>query len=214
MLDGIPALDLWDVIVAVLHGNTYQSNQEEQCDLCTNPREVRAAPHTLHKRKKSHGVIDDPDNVDFISSNVNSSRQQALLYVPSGPGAESFFEARRSLHIRNIYAKKKGIARKLILNLRAIMISQEVDLVAGDFNGTAWRCRSRENLSTIDEAFTDCALPTPPTGPHTVVVTRIHCEQLGRCMWISQTTGFSTLLDSGQTWCLLHPLESTWPETE
>ena len=67
-----------------------------------------------------------------------------------------------SLHISNVYAKKKGIAKKLILTLRAIMISQEVDLVAGDFNGTAWRCRSRENLSTIDEAFADCDLPTPP----------------------------------------------------
>ena len=42
------------------------------------------------------------------------------------------------------------------------MISQEVDLVAGDFNGTAWRCRSRDNPSTIDAAFADCALPTPP----------------------------------------------------
>ena len=37
------------------------------------------------------------------------------------------------LHISNIYAQKKGIAKKLILTLRAIMISQEVDLVAGDF---------------------------------------------------------------------------------
>ena len=27
-LDGNPALDLWHLIVAVLHGNTYQSNQE------------------------------------------------------------------------------------------------------------------------------------------------------------------------------------------
>ena len=69
-----------------------------------------------------------------------------------------------SLHISNIYAKKKGIAKKLFLTLCAIMISQGVDLVAGDFNGTAWRCRSRNNLSTIDEAFTDCALPPPP-GP-------------------------------------------------
>ena len=67
-----------------------------------------------------------------------------------------------SLHINNIYAKKKGIAKKLILTLRAIMISQEVDLVAGDFNGTAWRYRSKDNLSTIDEAFTDSTLPTPP----------------------------------------------------
>ena len=32
-----------------------------------------------------------------------------------------------SLRISNIYAKKKGIAKKLILTLRAIMISQEVD---------------------------------------------------------------------------------------
>ena len=29
-LDGIPALDLWDLIVVVLHGNTYQSNQERR----------------------------------------------------------------------------------------------------------------------------------------------------------------------------------------
>ena len=31
--------------------------------------------------------------------------------------------------------------------LRAIMISQEVDLVVGDFNGTAWWCRSRDDNS-------------------------------------------------------------------
>ena len=67
-----------------------------------------------------------------------------------------------SLHISNIYAKKKGIAKKLILTLRAIMISQEVDLVAGDFNGTAWRHRGKDNFSTIDEAFLDSILPTPP----------------------------------------------------
>ena len=77
-LDGIPTLDLWDLIVAVLHGNTYQSNQERR-DPCTNL--VRAALHKLPMRKKSHGKIDDLDNVDFISSNVHSSRQEALLYV-------------------------------------------------------------------------------------------------------------------------------------
>ena len=27
-LEGIPALDSWDLIVAVLHGNTYQNDQE------------------------------------------------------------------------------------------------------------------------------------------------------------------------------------------
>ena len=48
-LDGKPELDLWDLIVAVLHGNTYQSNQE-RCDPCTNQREVRSTPHTIQNK--------------------------------------------------------------------------------------------------------------------------------------------------------------------
>ena len=74
-LDGIPALDLWDLSVTVLHGNTYQSNQERG-DPYTNL--VRVNPHKLSTRKKSHGMI---VNVDFVSSNVHSSRQEALLNI-------------------------------------------------------------------------------------------------------------------------------------
>ena len=77
---GYPALDLWDLIVAVLNGNTYQSNQE-RWDLCAKLREVRAAPHKLQKRKQSQVVINDLDNVDCIPSRVNSSHQEALLCV-------------------------------------------------------------------------------------------------------------------------------------
>ena len=69
-----------------------------------------------------------------------------------------------SLHVNHTYAMKRGIAKKLILTIRAIMIGHQIDLVAGNFNGTAWRCSNRDNMSTIDEAFADCALPTPP-GP-------------------------------------------------
>ena len=69
-----------------------------------------------------------------------------------------------SLHINNVCAKRRGIAKKIIQAVRALMISQDIDLVAGDFNSAAWRCRSRDNLSSIDEAFADCALPTLP-GP-------------------------------------------------
>ena len=46
-----------------------------------NSREVRSTPHTIQKRKQSQGVINDLDNVDFIHSDVNSSHQEALLYV-------------------------------------------------------------------------------------------------------------------------------------
>ena len=50
-LDGIPALDLWDLIVALLHGNTYQNNQE-RATRARKLREVRAAPHKLQKTKE------------------------------------------------------------------------------------------------------------------------------------------------------------------
>ena len=46
-----------------------------------NKREVRSTAHTIQKRKQSQGVINDSENVDFIPSNVNSSHQEALLYV-------------------------------------------------------------------------------------------------------------------------------------
>ena len=52
-LDGVPALDLWDLIVAVLHGNTYQNDQ------------VRRDPSKSRTRRNIYGKIDDLDNVDL-----------------------------------------------------------------------------------------------------------------------------------------------------
>ena len=46
-----------------------------------NKSEVRSTPHTIQKRKQSQGVIKYLDIVDFLPSNVNSSHQEALLYV-------------------------------------------------------------------------------------------------------------------------------------
>ena len=65
-LDGISALDLWDLIVVVL-GNTNQSHKE-QGDLSPNQRDVRSTPHIIQKRKQSQRMINDLDNVDFVSS--------------------------------------------------------------------------------------------------------------------------------------------------
>ena len=46
-----------------------------------NTSEICSPPHTIDKRKQSRRVINDLDNVDFISSNVHSSHQEALLYI-------------------------------------------------------------------------------------------------------------------------------------
>ena len=65
----MPALELWDLIVSVL-GNVSRisdrSGQPESDD---------------HKHHKSHNKIDVLENIDSVPSNVQSSRQEALLYV-------------------------------------------------------------------------------------------------------------------------------------
>ena len=53
-MDGIPALDFWDLVVTVLHGNTHQNDQ------------IRGDPYKSPTRKKIPGKIDDLNNVDFF----------------------------------------------------------------------------------------------------------------------------------------------------
>ena len=82
-------------------------------------------------------------------------------------GGQKFFTV-MSVHINNNYAKKRGIGKKLLLTIRAIIQDEHVDLVASDFNGAAWR-QSHGNkpqpTSTSEEAFADTDFPMPP-GPH------------------------------------------------
>ena len=51
---------------------------------------------------------------------------------------KSFFTV-MSLHINNNYAKKRGIDKKLLLTIRAVMLDEHVDFAAGHFNGAAHR---------------------------------------------------------------------------
>ena len=67
-LDGIPALELWDLIVSVL-GNMTQ----------TTERTVR--PVIIDRSQRSQGMTNALNNIDCVPSNVQSSHQEALLYV-------------------------------------------------------------------------------------------------------------------------------------
>ena len=68
-LDGLLALELWDLIVSVL-GNisrvSDRSGKPESDD---------------HKHLKSHNKIDVTRDIDAVPSNFQSARQEALLYV-------------------------------------------------------------------------------------------------------------------------------------
>ena len=67
-LDGIPALDLWDLIVSVF-GNTAQTTERPGRLVITD------------KNQNSQGKINVMENIDSVPFNVQSSRQEALLYV-------------------------------------------------------------------------------------------------------------------------------------
>ena len=70
-LDGVPALDWWDLIVLVL-GNTIQTHDRTEqpvvnCDKNHGPN------------KRSQGMTNVLNHIDCVPSNVNFSHQEALL---------------------------------------------------------------------------------------------------------------------------------------
>ena len=67
-LDGLPALELWDLIVSVL-GNTIQTPERP------------GRPVVNDKDQRSQGRTNVLNHIDCVPSNVQSSRQEALLYV-------------------------------------------------------------------------------------------------------------------------------------
>ena len=67
-LDGLPALELWD-IVSVLGNISRISDRTEK------------PVNGEDKHHKSHNKIDAMKDIDSVPSNVQSARQEALLYV-------------------------------------------------------------------------------------------------------------------------------------
>ena len=68
-LDGLPALELWDLIVSVFGNISRVSDRSGQLD------------NDVHKHHKSQKKINVMENIDSVPSNVQSSRQEALLCV-------------------------------------------------------------------------------------------------------------------------------------
>ena len=53
----------------------------------------------------------------------------------------------------------------LPVTVRTVMLQEQVDTVAGDFNGAAWRRQAGSDprpISIIEEAFANTSLPIPP----------------------------------------------------
>ena len=68
-LDGLPPLELWDLIISVFGNISHISDRTGKPE------------SDDHKHHKSHNKIDVTRDIDVVPSNVQSARQEALLYV-------------------------------------------------------------------------------------------------------------------------------------
>ena len=68
-LDGLPVLELWDLIIPVL------GNISRVSDRSGKPESDDQKPH------KSHNKIDVTRNIDAVPSNVQSARQEGVILV-------------------------------------------------------------------------------------------------------------------------------------
>ena len=68
-LDGLPVLELWDLIVSVFGNVSRVSDRSGKPD------------NDVHKRHKTQKKINVKENIDSVPSNVQSANREALLYV-------------------------------------------------------------------------------------------------------------------------------------
>ena len=67
-LDGLPALESWELIVSAL-GNMTQTTERTERSVI------------IDRSQKSQGIFNVLNDIDCVPSNVQSSHQEALLYV-------------------------------------------------------------------------------------------------------------------------------------
>ena len=85
----------------------------------------------------------------------------AFRRVP--PSGKPYFTV-MSLHTNNYYATRREIAKNVLFPIRTVACQEQVDVVAGDLHGAAWRKKSgdiQQRDSTIEEAFANTNLPIP-----------------------------------------------------
>ena len=116
-LDGLPALELWDLIVSVIGNVSRVSDGSMQLD------------SDVHKRHKPHKKIDVMKDIDSVPSNVQSARQEALLYV---------FEDNEAVI--------KMIIKGRSLTMRHV--SKHLKVAFGCLIESTWTPRSKSNTST------------------------------------------------------------------
>ena len=81
-MEGIPALDLWDLVMEVFHSSPNQLNNTKDQARGNSLRDTTSNKHTQNKTKDptKHNNL-ELCNVDCVSSNAKSSQFGAMLQI-------------------------------------------------------------------------------------------------------------------------------------
>ena len=81
-MDGLPALDLWDLVIEVFHSSTAQSKKTKDQARGNSSRDTTSNKHTQNQTEdptKNHNL--ELSDFDYVSSNAKSSLFCAILYI-------------------------------------------------------------------------------------------------------------------------------------
>ena len=81
-MNGVPALDLWDLVIEVFHSSQTQSKKTKDQARGNLLRETTSNKHNQNQTEDptKHNNL-ELSNVDYVSSNAKSSLLGAMLYI-------------------------------------------------------------------------------------------------------------------------------------
>ena len=80
-MDGILALDLWDVVTEVLHSSYTAQKNSARKGRVKELRETAAGTANVKLRKESNQNVDQLASLDHVATDVNSSECEAQPYI-------------------------------------------------------------------------------------------------------------------------------------
>ena len=83
-LDGLPALDLWDAVIEVLHLSKNTDPPTQQAAGNSPRKEVRSTHSNTKSKRRGNRDVDELSKVDHVVTNARSSRCEAQLYIFEG----------------------------------------------------------------------------------------------------------------------------------
>ena len=77
-MDGLPALDLWNIVIEVLcsTNNSVQPNHNGIKETCARPKSKTKTPTDKRRQK-----VDQLSKVVYVTTNANSSQGESQLYI-------------------------------------------------------------------------------------------------------------------------------------